>query len=176
MLAKCGIHFLNAALCIVGIVGADPSDSRSKMWLFYYCGSGQNLRELDVRERIWPWSARRCGDVKRQCRRSVRQIENYRQKISDPLLDRIDIHIDVPLVDFRELASDMDNRKSSAVIRDGDAQPLGEHGGQDPLPVPSVPTRAREGIYPCFMYQDTWNFSALPHLPRSWHPDLRAGK
>jgi len=32
------------------------------------------------------------GDLKRECRCPVRQIENYRQKISGPLLDRIDLH------------------------------------------------------------------------------------
>ncbi|MDP4624734.1 MAG: YifB family Mg chelatase-like AAA ATPase, partial [Akkermansiaceae bacterium] len=58
------------------------------------------------------------GDVKRQCRCSVRQIENYRQKISGPLLDRIDIHVDVPLVDFKELISDAVTGDSSAVIRE----------------------------------------------------------
>jgi magnesium chelatase family protein len=44
---------------------------------------------------------------KRRCRCSVRQIENYRQKISGPLLDRIDIHVEVPQVDFREITSDV---------------------------------------------------------------------
>ena len=34
------------------------------------------------------------------------QIQRYVSKISGPLLDRIDIHIDVPAVKFRELASD----------------------------------------------------------------------
>ncbi len=58
------------------------------------------------------------GDSKRQCRCSVRQIENYRQKISGPLLDRIDIHVEVPLVDFRELTSDAITGESSAVIRE----------------------------------------------------------
>ena len=58
------------------------------------------------------------GDVKRQCRCSVRQIENYRQKISGPLLDRIDIHVEVPLVDFRELASEEITGESSATIRE----------------------------------------------------------
>ncbi|MFM2197729.1 MAG: hypothetical protein RLZZ505_1161 [Verrucomicrobiota bacterium] len=58
------------------------------------------------------------GDTKRQCRCSVRQIENYRQKISGPLLDRIDIHVEVPLVDFRELTSDVITGESSAVIRE----------------------------------------------------------
>ncbi len=58
------------------------------------------------------------GDSKRQCRCSVRQIENYRQRISGPLLDRIDIHVEVPLVDFRELSSDTITGESSAVIRE----------------------------------------------------------
>ncbi|MCG2658922.1 MAG: ATP-binding protein [Kiritimatiellae bacterium] len=33
------------------------------------------------------------------------QIQNYRNKISGPLLDRIDIHIEVPSVRYQELAS-----------------------------------------------------------------------
>jgi magnesium chelatase family protein len=62
-----------------------------------------------------------CGyysDPKRQCRCSVRQIENYRQRISGPLLDRIDIHVEVPIVDFRELTSDAITGESSVVIRE----------------------------------------------------------
>lgn len=58
------------------------------------------------------------GDSKRTCRCSVREIENYRQKISGPLLDRIDLHIDVPLVDFRELSSTAASGESSATIRE----------------------------------------------------------
>lgn len=67
------------------------------------------------------WNPYPCGfysDVKRQCRCSVRQIENYRQRISGPLLDRIDIHVEVPLVDFRELTSETITGESSAVIRE----------------------------------------------------------
>lgn len=41
------------------------------------------------------------GIAARQCRCSVRQIEIYRQRISGPLLDRIDIHVEVPLVNVR---------------------------------------------------------------------------
>jgi magnesium chelatase family protein len=58
------------------------------------------------------------GDVKRECRCSPRQIESYRQRISGPLLDRIDLHLEVPLVDFRELSSTANTGESSAVIRD----------------------------------------------------------
>lgn len=40
----------------------------------------------------------------RECRCSPRQIADYRSRISGPLLDRIDIHIDVPSVSHRELS------------------------------------------------------------------------
>ncbi|MGL5017526.1 MAG: ATP-binding protein [Luteolibacter sp.] len=66
------------------------------------------------------WNPHPCGyysDPKRQCRCSVRQIENYRQRISGPLLDRIDIHCEVPLVDFRELSSNTNTGESSQTIR-----------------------------------------------------------
>jgi magnesium chelatase family protein len=58
------------------------------------------------------------GDTKRQCRCSSRQIENYRQRISGPLLDRIDIHCEVPLVDFRELSSNVATGEKSETIRE----------------------------------------------------------
>ena len=55
------------------------------------------------------------GDVKRECRCSPPQIEKYRQRISGPLLDRIDLHVEVPLVEYRELASDEVGESSSDV-------------------------------------------------------------
>lgn len=58
------------------------------------------------------------GDAKRECRCSTRQIENYRQKISGPLLDRIDLHVEVPLVDFRELTSNTHAGEKSETIRE----------------------------------------------------------
>jgi magnesium chelatase family protein len=57
------------------------------------------------------------GDLKRECRCSPRQIENYRQRISGPLLDRIDLHVEVPIVDFRELSSDKNIGEKSDMIR-----------------------------------------------------------
>jgi magnesium chelatase family protein len=57
------------------------------------------------------------GDPKRQCRCSSRQIENYRQRISGPLLDRIDLHVEVPLVDFRELSASAPCGEDSPTIR-----------------------------------------------------------
>jgi magnesium chelatase family protein len=45
------------------------------------------------------------GDPRRECHCSVPQIEKYIGKISGPLLDRIDLHIEVPAVPFKELSS-----------------------------------------------------------------------
>jgi len=56
------------------------------------------------------------GDPTRQCSCNPMQIERYLSRISGPLLDRIDIHIEVPPVPFREL-SDTTNGTSSAQMR-----------------------------------------------------------
>jgi magnesium chelatase family protein len=57
------------------------------------------------------------GDPKRDCRCSPREVENYRNRISGPLLDRIDIHVEVPAVTFQELQGRGDGGESSAIIR-----------------------------------------------------------
>src|SRR5215813_8353157 len=58
------------------------------------------------------------GDPTRECRCSPLQIQRYVGRISGPLLDRIDIHIDVPAVKFRELAGDTSpDTESSTAIR-----------------------------------------------------------
>jgi magnesium chelatase family protein len=49
-----------------------------------------------------------CGfrnDPRRECHCSVPQIERYMSKMSGPLLDRIDIHIEVAAVPFKELST-----------------------------------------------------------------------
>jgi magnesium chelatase family protein len=45
------------------------------------------------------------GDPKRVCQCTPKQIKQYRARISGPLLDRIDIHIQVPAVKFQDLAA-----------------------------------------------------------------------
>lgn len=61
-----------------------------------------------------------CGyysDPVRECRCSSSQIDRYRQRISGPLLDRIDLHLDVPIVDYRELSNQKTTGESSESIR-----------------------------------------------------------
>ena len=57
------------------------------------------------------------GDPKRECRCSQAQIERYRARISGPLLDRIDIHVEAPAVEYRDLSS-RESAESSAAIRE----------------------------------------------------------
>ena len=45
------------------------------------------------------------GDPKRQCQCSPQQVERYLGRISGPLLDRIDLHVEVPPVPFEALDS-----------------------------------------------------------------------
>ncbi len=57
------------------------------------------------------------GDQKHDCRCTPLQIQRYRNRISGPLLDRIDIHIEVPAVRYRELAA-VGSSEPSSVVRD----------------------------------------------------------
>ena len=56
------------------------------------------------------------GDRARTCRCAPQQIRQYQGKISGPLLDRIDLHIEVPSVKYRAL-TDREEGESSAAIR-----------------------------------------------------------
>ena len=59
-----------------------------------------------------------CGyfsDPRHQCTCTPGQIYRYRRKISGPLLDRIDIHIEVPAVPYKELSADYVGEKSEII-------------------------------------------------------------
>ncbi|GCE24623.1 Fis family transcriptional regulator [Dictyobacter alpinus] len=56
------------------------------------------------------------GDPVRECSCSATAIARYQKRISGPLLDRIDIHVEVPRVDYEKLA-DKRQVEPSAVIR-----------------------------------------------------------
>jgi magnesium chelatase family protein len=57
------------------------------------------------------------ADVDRQCGRAPLCAQQYLGRLSGPLLDRIDIHIDVPAVTPADLASTTPRERSEAVAR-----------------------------------------------------------
>ncbi len=58
------------------------------------------------------------GSRKRECTCTVAQIKKYRSKLSGPILDRIDIQVNVPEVDYEKLALDDGNNMDSAGMRE----------------------------------------------------------
>jgi len=64
-----------------------------------------------------PYACGHFGNPKRECRCSPVQVERYRQKISGPLLDRIDIHVEAPAVEYKELSA-TETAEPSATIRE----------------------------------------------------------
>jgi magnesium chelatase family protein len=55
------------------------------------------------------------GDLKRECRCGPVQVQRYRQRISGPLLDRIDLHIEVPAVEYKDISSTRTEEGSAAI-------------------------------------------------------------
>lgn len=55
------------------------------------------------------------GDAERQCTCSSSVVTRYQKRISGPLLDRIDIHVDVPRVQYEKLAGERPGESSANV-------------------------------------------------------------
>ncbi|WP_412710307.1 YifB family Mg chelatase-like AAA ATPase [Atrimonas thermophila] len=57
------------------------------------------------------------GDSKKHCTCSYQQILRYRNKLSGPIMDRIDLQIEIPRLDFEEMVSE-DSDYSSSEVRE----------------------------------------------------------
>jgi len=55
------------------------------------------------------------GDPVRECTCSMRVISRYQKRISGPLLDRVDIHVGVPRVEYDKLSDDRFGEPSAAI-------------------------------------------------------------
>ena len=55
------------------------------------------------------------GDPVKECTCSLSNVLRYQKRISGPLLDRIDIHVEVPRVDYEKLSGDRLGEKSEAI-------------------------------------------------------------
>jgi magnesium chelatase family protein len=62
-----------------------------------------------------------CGcrtDPRKECRCSMGEVQRYMARLSGPLLDRIDLHVDVPALSFDELADSHPARPTTEEARE----------------------------------------------------------
>ncbi len=59
------------------------------------------------------------GDPHHQCTCTPSHIHRYRHRVSGPLLDRIDIHVEVPAVAYKELSQDLSGESSENIRTKG---------------------------------------------------------
>jgi magnesium chelatase family protein len=64
---------------------------------------------------VYPWPCGYYGDAVKACTCSASTVTKYQKRISGPLLDRIDIHIEVPRVEYDKLSEDRLGEPSSAI-------------------------------------------------------------
>jgi magnesium chelatase family protein len=64
---------------------------------------------------VYPCECGYLGDPRHECRCNPTQIQRYRSRISGPLLDRIDIHIEAPALSISELRNDQPGESSQTV-------------------------------------------------------------
>jgi magnesium chelatase family protein len=57
------------------------------------------------------------GDMKHNCKCTPTQVQRYESRLSGPLLDRIDMHLEVPSVTYKDMSS-ADSGESSALIKE----------------------------------------------------------
>jgi len=55
------------------------------------------------------------GDKKKSCSCAAQVVLRYQKKISGPMLDRIDIHLDVPAVDVDKIISSSESESSASI-------------------------------------------------------------
>ncbi|MBI5049625.1 MAG: YifB family Mg chelatase-like AAA ATPase [Nitrospirae bacterium] len=55
------------------------------------------------------------GDTRHQCTCTPSQVHRYRHRVSGPLIDRIDIHVEVPAVPYKELSKDLCGEPSETI-------------------------------------------------------------
>ena len=64
---------------------------------------------------VYPCPCGFYGDAQKACTCAPAVVTKYQKRISGPLLDRIDIHIEVPRVDYERLSSDRLGESSESI-------------------------------------------------------------
>lgn len=66
---------------------------------------------------VQPCSCGYFGDSLKPCTCAPAVVTKYQKRISDPMLDRIDIHIEVPRVDYKKLSGDRMGETSESICK-----------------------------------------------------------
>jgi magnesium chelatase family protein len=83
------------------------------------------------------------GNPRRTCTCSQLRIESYRARLSGPLLDRIDLHVHVPALAYRDVAALEPGEARASVRTWVEAARTGSgQRARDPRPNATLPTRA----------------------------------
>ncbi len=90
----------------------------------------------------------RRGDAKKACNCTPRQISQYVGRLSGPLMDRIDIQVEVPAVEYRDLRGPRNGEPSSAIRERVQAARNGQearyHGRSSPVNAAMTPREIEE--------------------------------
>jgi magnesium chelatase family protein len=73
------------------------------------------LRTKNISNCVHPCPSGFYGDAQKPCTCAHAIVTKYQKRISGPLLDRIDIHIEVPRVDYEKLSGDRMGESSEAI-------------------------------------------------------------
>ncbi len=77
---------------------------------FYHSPSMKNMSDC-----VHPCPCGYYGDAVKACTCAPSTVTKYQKRISGPLLDRIDIHVEVPRVDYQKLSSDRLGESSKTI-------------------------------------------------------------
>jgi len=69
----------------------------------------------EIRAAMYPCPCGNAGDAEKTCTWSPSVVTRYQKRISGLLLDRVDIHVEVPRVNYDKLSSERQGEPSSAV-------------------------------------------------------------
>ena len=109
------------------------------------------------------------GQDEGRCRCSPERIERYRAKISGPLLDRIDMHVEVPAVSL-EILKKPREEENSATVRQRVQQAREHQLKRSPLPNSRLDHRAIE----MFCQLDADGEQLIAQASRQWNLSARA--
>jgi Magnesium chelatase, subunit ChlI C-terminal/Magnesium chelatase, subunit ChlI len=101
------IRFNTYLACISEHDKEEDQHGRLSMW--------RANRRVVFQRRSYPQPCGYFGDPTRECHCTPPMIQRYVSKISGPLLDRIDIHIEVPAVKYKELRAPSSSEDSASV-------------------------------------------------------------